>query len=241
MAETLVVSYTLSKPPSTDLVEEVLTRCNDGVPDDHPYRDEFVLSDAAIGDQAEAILDGSLESFQYGAPDTERFQAFDYRVGVNRTDWTDCPSLELLVNDAYFRTDSNDTSEADARRASATLRTFVEGLYELLAGPGQVRYVCAVDDGDAAEYRNQQPLVTDADLTSATLPPVVWFQILPPELVDAVGRTELQEAPAWRVAALGDGALSLTVDELPKLPHAGLETNRDTVGTFLQNTHRNDS
>lgn len=234
MAETITALYALDGEPTRGTVADVLAHCAERFPDDHPHYDDLALPASEVGDAARDVLDGELVAFQYGTTETEGPQAFDYRVGVSRTDWTDCPSVTVLVNDAYFRTESAGVDEDDARRASAALREFLRDLYVTLTGSDRsVGYACAIDRADAVEHRENRPIVTEAGLSAGRLEGLAWYQVLPPDLAASVGRERLHDAPAWRVEDLDDGAVALVVDELPKLPRAGLTTNRDAVAEHL--------
>lgn len=233
MSDTISVHALFDTDPTRHLVAEVLGFCNDGVSPYHPTRDELVLSADELSAATEAVLSDGLVGFQYGTAETSGYRAFDYSVGLNRSDRIDLPHLSVLINDTYFRTDDSSTDPADVYDATAELRSFLRELYRLVRETDEPRYLCALDYGDREYAAEDRPLVGASALYTGDLQ-FFWCQILPPAVADAVGRDRLTSAPAWRVEELDEGSVFVCVDELPKLPYEGLVTNEEAVSAHFE-------
>lgn len=239
MAETITVLFALAEDPSRSLVADLLSFCGNG--SDHHATDP---SDSEPEEVVDGLRDGDeLVGFRYDRPGASGREAmsngpaFDYRVGVNRSSFTDLPHVVLFVNDAYFRTE-RDLDETAVVGAAAALRTFLADLTDAVFDgfEGTLRYVCALDWSDVQRLHGEgiARVVSRESLARGELTYPCWYQVLPPDLATAVGRERLHAAPAWRVADREDGGVLFVVDELPKLPQAGLVTNHDEVLAHLR-------
>jgi hypothetical protein len=232
VAETLLVHLLFDGAPSRAAVADVLRYCNEGVHPEHPRREELVVPEEQVERVAADLLAGGRVRSQYGEPGDSPPCTFDYSLAVHPegTDDVPVPGVALSVTDAYFRTTSGTTPEA-ARSATAALRAFLRGLYERAVERGhRPRYLCAVDWPGFEHPPAGRPLVSREALDTGTVGNWWWWQVLGPGVADAVGRGRLRAAPAWRLRELDDGSVLLAVDELPNLPHLGLErTNLDAV------------
>lgn len=52
-------------------------------------------------------------------------------------------------------------------------------------------------------------------LATGEIPFVDWLVILPPHLIESIGRTHVLNSPAWRVIELDDGSVCLVSHENP--------------------------
>lgn len=102
-----------------------------------------------------------------------------------------------------------------------------KGLYErsIAAGRRPLQAVGTVSNYLAADH----PPFTTESLLGEVLLEVQWIHVLPPSVVEHLGRGTVEAAPARRVESLDDGSVALVASEDPRYPGSLAEV-RDHLG-----------
>jgi hypothetical protein len=117
------------------------------------------------------------------------------------------PAYELVVSGDYFAPDASSVGTTVEEHVSRTIEfaTIVYGLLDVNYSYGYSQV--------GARQLNEHP---DRDaLATGEIPFVDWLVILPPHLVDSLGREHVLDAPAWRAIELDDGSICLVSHENP--------------------------
>lgn len=159
-------------------------------------------------------------------------------TGNRRIHYKDLPvtatlhaTADVSLLPAYDLWVPGDRFNPDGSSPETTFETHVEqaiGLAIAVYNTADVEY----SYGFAQQGRRPLDEHPDRDaLTTGEIPFVDWLVILPPHLVESIGRTHVLDLPAWRVIELDDGSVCLVSHENPT--EQGIES-RQQVTEYLR-------
>lgn len=204
MSDAVEVYFAIEDGVTVDAVTDVLAYCEE--------------KDPTGGDVGE----GNYEEVAEGLvrdEDRQRFRyaLFDYALagqpGVAGI--YDAPLL-VSVDEVYFRSHKNDYGKQDILSAAEELYDLVGGIYEHLVDCGhRVRWVVGLGPGEVMTASQTGTQFSVDRFKEKALEEFYWLQILPPEVVDDIGRDTVLSMPAWRVRELSNGAVQFGLGLVP--------------------------
>lgn len=170
-------------------------------------RCELLRPSDGVTDEYVAELDSKLGSVRLRYEGT----VFDFRLGKEPELLEGLPLAIVSVPERWILTSEDDSESAAIDRMNA-FYDFLGEIYEQFLDLG--REPLYVFGTDFAEYEDvtdpeHSDFVSRDRILDREVPGVYWFQIYPPEHVEAIGRERLQSCPAYRLEELSDGAILL--------------------------------
>jgi len=146
------------------------------------------------------------------------------------------PHLDVDLREQYYvpgrvdpdavETHVDDYADLVARLHERARGVGHEPLYALGADPNQLAALFGDGPGPVATTRD--------GVLDGRLEQLYWLQVLPPAMVEEVGRNALLDAPAWRVDELPSGAVLLVAYPNPHQPDFDAVSRiEDAVGVDL--------
>lgn len=164
-----------------------------------------------------------IEAHLAEVPEGEVVQNLRYRsvhLAITFRDRTpgvpDLPGLVFNVEDIEF--DHSSLSSAESQQRIEDLIDFVARCYDRSRAVGHTPlYLFGASPTHVAKLRQDSDFLrtTTDGVRAGDLEELYWLQLLPPRMVDRVGRDRLTSAPAHRVETLADGAVLLVAHEDP--------------------------
>lgn len=133
-------------------------------------------------------------------------------VAATDREWTTprVPAIEMIVTSDKIEIGSTDTQVEK-------LLDLIKTVYTSTVSPPSYVYGLDPYHGEALGEDVDLPASKDS-IKDGTIDDVTWLMLFPPSFAEAIGRERLEEAPAWRVEELDDGAVLLVAVENPTDP-----------------------
>lgn len=165
---------------------------------------------------------------------TVEYGSVGVSLGINEErppEVPDVPTLALFLDGTYVRPEADD--ETIAEHVSDFADCLVDLYSAAVDADAPPTYVLGADQNQRLALLGENGAVatTRAGVHDGRVEQLYWLQILPPGMVESVGRETLLSAPAWRVEELDDGAVLFASYPYPHFPenesaieeHVGVE------------------